>query len=68
TGLLERLDEGFTALAQAAGDRGGGIGMLGSERRLVGASDAEALAADPGAPEELVRHLRHAMSVRRAPR
>jgi CTP:molybdopterin cytidylyltransferase MocA len=63
--LLDRLTEGFAALAQAAADRGGGIGMLGSERRLVAPADAEALAADPAAPEALVLHLRHACSVRR---
>lgn len=65
--LLDRLAEGFEVLAQAAGERGGGIGMLGSERRLVSAADAHALAADPAAPESLVRHLRHALSVRRVP-
>lgn len=63
--LLDFLAEGFAALAQAAADRGGGIGMLGSERRLVGPADVEALAADPEAPEALVLHLRHAISVRR---
>ncbi len=63
--LLGRLAEGFGALAQAAGDRGGGIGMLGSERRLVSVADAFALAADPAAPEAIVRHLRHAVPVRR---
>ncbi len=65
--LLDRLAEGFGALAQAAGDRGGGIGMLGSERRLVSVADAHALAADPAADETLVRHLRYAISVRRSP-
>lgn len=63
--LLGHLEEGFEALAQAAGARGGGIGMLRSERRLVTPADAHALAADPVAPEELVRHLRHAVPVRR---
>ena len=65
--LLDTLADGFEALAAAAAARGGGIGMLRSERRLVRPADARALAADPGAPEELVRHLRHAVDVRRAP-
>jgi len=65
--LLDLLDAGFEALAQAALARGGGIGMLRSERRLVAPSDARALAADPLAPEALVRHLRHALPVRREP-
>lgn len=65
-GLLELLDDGFEALAAVAAARGGGIGMLRSERRLVLPSDARALAADPVAPEELLRHLRHAVDVRRA--
>lgn len=64
--LLDRLAEGFDALATAAAESGGGIGMLGSERRLVDATDAHALAADPLAPEELLRHVRHAVPVRRA--
>lgn len=63
--LLDRLGGGFEALAAAAAESGGGIGMLRSERRLVGPADARALAADPGAPEALVRHLRHAVAVRR---
>lgn len=66
--LLDRLGEGFDALAQAAASSGGGIGLLHAERRLVTPADARALAADPVAPEELVQHLRHAMDVRRAPR
>ncbi len=64
--LLELLADGFEAVAQAAAARGGGIGMLGSERRLVDATDARALAADPVAPEALLQHLRHALPVRRA--
>ena len=64
--LFDLLGEGFEVLAAAAADRGGGIGMLRSERRLVTPADARALAADPLAPEELVRHLRHAVDVRRA--
>lgn len=64
--LLDLLGEGFDAFAAAATARGGGIGMLRSERRLVAPSDARALAADPVAPEALVRHLRHALEVRRA--
>jgi len=64
--LLDLLGEGFDSFAQAAAARGGGIGMLRSERRLVTPADARALAADPAAPEELVRHLRHAVEVRRA--
>ena len=66
--LFDRLAEGFGALTQAAAERGGGIGMLGSERRLVSVADAHALAADPSAPEALVRHLRHAIPVRRVPK
>ncbi len=65
--LLDRLGEGFDALAQAAA-RGGGIGLLSAERRLVTPADARALASDPVAPEALVRHLRHALEVRRAAR
>ncbi len=64
--LLDLLGAGFDAFAAAATARGGGIGMLRSERRLVSPSDARALAADPAAPEALVRHLRHALEVRRA--
>ena len=64
--LLDLLADGFEAVAQAAAASGGGIGMLGSERRLVDATDAYALAADPVAPEGLLRHLRHAVPVRRA--
>ncbi len=64
--LLDLLGAGFDALAAAATAHGGGIGMLRAERRLVSPADARALAADPVAPEALVRHLRHAMEVRRA--
>ena len=63
--LLDLLGAGFDALAAVATARGGGIGMLRSERRLVSPADARALAADPAAPEALVRHLRHAVEVRR---
>ena len=63
--LLRVLEDGFEALAAAAAERGGGIGMLRSERRLVLPGDARALAADPVAPEALLRHLRHAVPVRR---
>lgn len=63
--LLDLLGEGFDVLAGAATARGGGIGMLRSERRLVTPADARALAADPVAPEEIVRHLRRALDVRR---
>ncbi len=66
TALLELLDAGFEAWAGAAVARGGGLGMLRSERRLTGAADARALAADPLAPEDLLRHMRHALPVRRA--
>ncbi len=64
--LLELAGEGFEALAQAAAARGGGVGMLRSERRLVSPADARALAADPATPPELLRHLRHAVPVRRS--
>ena len=63
--LIDLLGSGFDAFSAAAAARGGGIGMLRSERRLVAPSDARALAADPVAPEALVRHLRHAVGVRR---
>lgn len=63
--LLATLEGGFEALAAAAAARGGGIGMLRSERRLVVPADARALAADPAAPEALLAHLRHAVAVRR---
>jgi len=64
--LLDLLGKGFDVLAAAAAARGGGIGMLRSERRLVTPADARALAADPLAPEALLGHLRHAIDVRRA--
>ena len=64
--LLELLGQGFDAWAGAVAARGGGLGMLRSERRLVSPADAHALAADPLAPEELVCHLRHAVRARRA--
>jgi glycosyltransferase A (GT-A) superfamily protein (DUF2064 family) len=65
--LLGVLDDGFEALTQLAAARGGGIGMLRAERRLVTPADAHALAADPVAPEALLRHVRHAVDVRRRP-
>jgi hypothetical protein len=64
--LLDLVGGGFEAWAGAAATRGGGLGMLRSERRLVTPADARALAADPLAPEELLRHLRGAVAVRRA--
>lgn len=65
--LLDAAAGGFEALVAAAAARGeGGLGMLRSERRLVSAADARALAADPCAPEELLRHLRTGLPVRRA--
>lgn len=38
--------------------RGGGLGMLRAERRLVSPADVVALAADPCAPEEILEVLR----------
>ena len=63
--LLELIGGRFDAWAGAAVTRGGGLGMLRSERRLVTPADARALAADPVAPEALLRHLRGAVAVRR---
>ena len=65
--LLDLLEEGLEALARAVTARGGDVGMLGSERRLVSPADARALAADPLAPEPLLRHLRHVIAVRAQP-
>jgi hypothetical protein len=49
--------------AMAAG-MAGGLGMLRSERRLVSAADARALAADPATPLELAAPLGAGLDVR----
>ena len=64
--LLEELADGHPdRLFARATAAEGGMGMLRSERRLVSAADARALAADPLAPEDLVALLAPALRVRR---
>ncbi|MEA2341475.1 MAG: hypothetical protein QOG11_1552, partial [Solirubrobacteraceae bacterium] len=66
--LLELALGPFEALAAATLARGGGLGLVRSERRLVSPGDARAVAADPLAPPGLTAVLRRAMPVRRPPR
>jgi hypothetical protein len=63
--LLELALGPFEALAAAALARGGGLGMLRSERRLVTPGDARALAADPLAPPGPAAVLARTLPVRR---
>jgi hypothetical protein len=66
--LLELAVGPFESLAAATLARGGGVGLVRSERRLVSPGDARAVAADPLAPPGLAAVLRRAMPVRRPPR
>jgi hypothetical protein len=63
--LIELAGERFESLAARVYAGEGMLGLLRSERRLVSAADARALAVDPVAPEELLRFLRGALAVRR---